>query len=126
MAYTIDIINQCCIDLGGTGGHYYEDEALAEICTILGATPTGTRNIDYLNAICTVLSYTSDWQYDIDALNTIVVGGTYEYEDEAWADIQVGSLLNQVPDGIYLVDEEIVFLCEEDNTEILLIEETEV
>lgn len=37
-----------------------------------------------------------------------------------------GSLLNQVPDGIYLVDEEIVFLCEEDNTENLLIEETEV
>lgn len=38
---------------------------------------------------------------------------------------QKGSKLNQIPDGIYLIDEEGAFISEEDNTEILLIEETE-
>ena len=37
----------------------------------------------------------------------------------------LGSLLNQIPDGIYMIDEEGSFICEEENTEILLIEETE-
>lgn len=36
-----------------------------------------------------------------------------------------GSLLNQIPDGIYLIDEEGIYICEEDNIEILIIEETE-
>lgn len=40
--------------------------------------------------------------------------------------VPLGSLLNQTPDGIYLIDEEGAFICEEDNTEILLTEEAEV
>jgi len=96
MAYSIDIINTICTDLGGTGGHAYEIDGLNEICTLIGATTGHVYNIDALNAICTALGYTAGHVYNIDALNAIVVGGSYAYEDEAWADIQTGSLLNYI------------------------------
>lgn len=94
MAYSIEIINTICTDLGGTGGHAYEIDGLNEICTLIGATTGHKYNIDALNAICAAMGYSAGHKYNIDALNAIYVGGTYIYEDDAWQAIQIGSKLN--------------------------------
>lgn len=97
MAYSIDIINTICTDLGGIGGHKYEIDALNEICSLVGATTGHKYNIDALNAICASMGYSAGHKYNIDALNAIYVGGTYIYEDDAWQAIQIGSKLNLPP-----------------------------
>jgi len=111
--YSIDYINLICTDLEITDTHEYEIDGINAICVALGGT-AHKYNIDALNDICTLMGYTGGCKYNIQALNTIVVGGTYEYENQAWKDIQQGAKVSSFSlkdsEGFTLVDSEGFYL----------------
>jgi len=106
-ATNLSVINQICIDLGGTGGHVTNLTGINEICTILGATSGHVTNLSGLNAICTVMGYTSGHVTNLRALNEICTGGGgtggHFLEYNAWVEIQVGALLNYFDQVIKLL-----------------------
>lgn len=126
MAYNITYLNQIVADLGGSDTYIYEIDALNAICTLLGVTAGHKYKIDALNAIEVNQGGSGGHKYNIDALNSIITlaGETagYTYEPLAWAAIQQGALLNQIPEGNYLISLEGEFLTEVDNEEGLLTE----
>ena len=106
MAQNIDIINQICSDLSGTGGHTQNIDGINEICTLLGGTGGHTQSIDALNEICEIMGKSHAFTQNIDALNALCEG-SFTQQDDAWSLIQSASLLNLIPtqaDALFWLD----------------------